>query len=76
MALTLRGVIVLPFCGELSRARFYQGADVLVLPGVMEGEPSVLSEGMACGLPPVASAISGHLRLVEPGVAGRRVLPN
>ncbi len=56
-------------------------ASVLVLPSVMdsrgrrEGIPVVLMEGMACGLPVVASRISGIPELVEDGVSGILIPP-
>jgi glycosyltransferase involved in cell wall biosynthesis len=51
-------------------------ADVIVQPSVptrrgsREGIPVSLMEGMACGLPAVASAISGIPELVEEGITG------
>lgn len=51
-------------------------ADVVVLPTVLaangkrEGIPNVLKEAMACGLPVVASAISGIPELVDDGDSG------
>ncbi|MBI9020368.1 MAG: glycosyltransferase [Verrucomicrobia bacterium] len=51
-------------------------ADVLVLSSIQtrdgsrEGIPVALMEGMACGLPVVASRISGIPELVEEGVSG------
>ncbi len=53
-----------------------QLADVLVAPSVpsrdgrREGIPVVLMEGMACGLPCIASRLSGIPELVEDGVTG------
>ena len=52
------------------RASFYQASDVLLLAGEIEGEPSVLSEAMACGLVIIASNISGHQSLVIDGDTG------
>lgn len=57
------------------RERLWE-ADVLVAPSVFsrdgrrEGIPVVLMEAMACGVPCVASAISGIPELVEDGVTG------
>jgi len=56
-------------------------ADVLVLTSVQtrdgsrEGIPVALMEGMACGLPVVASRISGIPELVEEGVSGLLFTP-
>jgi colanic acid/amylovoran biosynthesis glycosyltransferase len=58
-----------------------RGADVLVAPSVRtrqgkrEGIPVVLMEAMSCGLPVVASAISGIPELVEHRVSGLLVPP-
>ena len=45
-------------------------SDVLVLPSFAEGVPVVLMEGMAAGLPVIASQVAGVPELVEDGVAG------
>jgi glycosyltransferase involved in cell wall biosynthesis len=45
-------------------------ADVLVLPSWREGVPRSIIEGMAGGLPVVATDIRGCRELVEPGVSG------
>jgi glycosyltransferase involved in cell wall biosynthesis len=45
-------------------------ADLLVLPSWREGVPRSVIEGMASGLPVVATDIRGCRELVEPGVTG------
>ncbi len=59
-------------------------ADVGVLPSRIEGLSNTLLEFMACGLPPIASRVSGSEDFVEPGaqrlavpgdVAGARARP-
>jgi colanic acid/amylovoran biosynthesis glycosyltransferase len=54
---------------------YYTRADVFALPSFAEGLPVVLVEAMACGLPVVASRITGIPELVEEGVAGRLIVP-
>jgi glycosyltransferase involved in cell wall biosynthesis len=55
--------------------RLLQAFDLLVLPSTMETMPLTLLEGMAAGLPIVASAIYGIPELVDPGKTGWLVPP-
>jgi glycosyltransferase involved in cell wall biosynthesis len=50
--------------------RHYETADVISLPSWREGFPMALLEGMAFGLPPVATAVGGIPELIEDGVSG------
>lgn len=54
---------------------YYHHADVFVLPSLAEGLPVVLMEAMACGLPVIASRISGIPELVASGESGTLVTP-
>lgn len=47
-----------------------QSADIFVLPSIIEGMPLVLLQAMACGLPVLATEVSGTIDLVEPGKNG------
>ena len=49
--------------------------DVLVLSSLSEGSPNVLLEGMAAGVPIVATGVGGVPELVEDGVSGLLVDP-
>ncbi len=69
-------VSIMEFTESLSRAELFQAADLLVLPGVLEGEPTVLCEAMACGIPVVASEVPGHTGLVRHGETGLLFKPN
>jgi teichuronic acid biosynthesis glycosyltransferase TuaC len=49
--------------------------DVLVLPSLSEGLPTVICEAMVVGRAVVATAVGGTPELVEPGVTGQLVPP-
>lgn len=53
----------------------YRRADVFCLPSFAEGQPVVLMEAMAAGLPVVSTWIAGISELVEHGAAGLLVHP-
>lgn len=55
--------------------KFYQKADVLILPSLSEAFGLVLLEAMACGTPVVASRVGGVPNVVKDGVVGFLVLP-
>lgn len=61
------------FSGWLSQDELikkYQQADLFVLPSLDEGMPNCILEAMACGLPIVATYVSGSRELVQSGVNG------
>lgn len=50
--------------------RYYQAADLFILPSTNEGMPNVVLEAMASGLPCVATKVSGTKELVRDGETG------
>ena len=60
---------------KLSHADVFVLATVPTRSGKREGIPNVLKEAMACGLPVVASSISGIPELVDNGRSGILVPP-
>jgi glycosyltransferase involved in cell wall biosynthesis len=50
--------------------KFYQNADVFVLPSSYEGLPLVCLESMACGLPNLLTCVGGMKNLIKEGTNG------
>lgn len=55
---------------------FYRASRVLVVPSIYEGLPMVILEAQSCGLPCVATRVSGHPEVIEDGVNGFLVEPD
>jgi glycosyltransferase involved in cell wall biosynthesis len=73
LAVELKIAAVIKWHGWLSRSKLldaYQSADLLVNPSLYEGMPNVVLEAMACGLPVIASKVSGNDALVRHGETG------
>ena len=59
------------FWGAAERVeRFFQVADVFVLPSFSEGLPNVLLEAMSCGVASIGSDIPGIAAVIDDGVNG------
>jgi L-malate glycosyltransferase len=67
------------FAGNVNHKKlleYYQNATVYVLPSYREGLPTTLLEAMSCGVPVVATAISGISDLIDNLKTGLLVPPN
>jgi len=61
------------FLGKVARDQVHLwmgAADMLVLPSYSEGRPNVVLEGMASGIPVVATAVNGTVELISDGKDG------
>lgn len=74
--LGLDGVVSLPgYLDQAAKAALFARASCLVLPSYHEGLPLVLLEGMAAGVPAVATAVGGVPELADDGVHALLVPP-
>jgi len=55
--------------------RLYQNATIFLMPSHYEGLPTTLLEAAACGLPIVATAVSGNIEVIASGENGILVPP-
>jgi glycosyltransferase involved in cell wall biosynthesis len=70
-----KNVIFLGYVPRATLIETYQNATVHVIPSHYEGLPTVLLEGMSCGLPVVATDIGGNNEVIASGVNGLLVPP-
>ena len=64
----------LRFAGQVDPAAWYPRLDLLVLTSVSEGQPLALLEGMAAGIPAVATRVGGCAELLQGGTDADRSL--
>jgi glycosyltransferase involved in cell wall biosynthesis len=58
------------WCDKFTLRTLYQKADCLINPSLYEGMPNAVLEAMACGLPVIASNVTGNNELVRHGETG------
>jgi L-malate glycosyltransferase len=66
------------FMGRVSSEKLldtYQHATIQVVPSIYEGLPTVILEGMSCGLPLIATDIGGNRDIIEHGKNGLLIPP-
>jgi glycosyltransferase involved in cell wall biosynthesis len=68
-------IMLLGYVNRTKLIQTFQNATVQVIPSHYEGMPTVLLEAMSCGLPVVATDISGNNDVISSGVNGFLVPP-
>lgn len=63
------------YIGKKELIYLYQNATIFVLPSHYEGLPTVILEAMACGLPIVATNISGNVEIIKNNINGLLIDP-
>jgi len=62
------------FLGQIyEREKYFQAADIFVLPSQSEGMPNALLEAMACGLACIATNVGGVIDIIQHEVTGYMV---
>jgi glycosyltransferase involved in cell wall biosynthesis len=59
-----------PWCDRATLRNHFRSSHCLLNPSLYEGMPNVVLEGMACGLPVIASRVIGNEEVVRDGVTG------
>ncbi|MCE5328576.1 MAG: glycosyltransferase [Planctomycetaceae bacterium] len=67
---------IIPGVRRLEVVDYFNAADIAVLPSHSEGCPNVLLESLACGTPPVATAVGGVRQIIRDGDNGLVVPPD
>jgi len=63
--------IKINFLGQIyDREKYFQAADIFILPSQSEGMPNALLEAMACGLACIATNVGGVLDVIQHGKNG------
>jgi len=66
-------VVMVPGVEDVSS--FLQISDIFVMPSRFEGLSNSILEAMACGVPVIATRVTGNVDLIEDGVTGLLVSP-
>lgn len=61
---------IVDFVSHISLPKFFQRADIFVLPSLIEGHPKVLLEALSCGLPSVISRVPGSIEIITNNKTG------